>query len=186
MGGKVVTDPAEANILVTTQLKRTVKIIYGLIVCKYIVSSRWLVECAKVGQFVPLEPYSYAANDLQVEKVNCNIGKVLSSSIRRTLFEGKTFYITPQVSPTSKDVTRWIELCGGTVEKTRQSNAKIQEINTKAPNTYIIISCETDLHLVAHFTRQSKHSYCNVCSTEFIMQSIMTQTVNMEPFVIKT
>lgn len=183
LGGNIVTDPAEATILVCSKLLRTVKIIYALITAKHIVSSKWLVESAKAGYFLPVDNYSHASAELVIDKVTCNIGRVLSSPIRRTLFQNKIFYITPKVSPSYKDICKWIELCGGKVEKNRKSNAKIQEINVKAPNTYIIISCENDLHLVSHFTRPSKHSYCSVCSTEFITQSIMTQMINMEPHI---
>lgn len=50
---------------------------------------------------------------------------------------------------------------------------KIHELNQLAPNSYIIISCPEDLHLLGF-----KHFVCYVCTSEFVLQSIMTQTID--------
>lgn len=69
---------------------------------------------------------------------------------------------------------RWmIEQCGGKWEPNRRSIMKIHELNQQAPNSYIIISCPDDLHLL-----NFKHFVCYVCTSEFILQSIMTQTID--------
>lgn len=69
---------------------------------------------------------------------------------------------------------KWmIEQCGGKWEQNRRSIMKIHEINQQAPNSYIIISCPEDLHLL-----NFKHFVCYVCTSEFILQSIMTQTID--------
>lgn len=185
LGGKIVQDPTEMNVLVMTRLTRTSKLIYALCIAQFVVSSKWLSESATIGYFLPLEGYTITSEAFLAQQ-KCEIQRVLASPVRRRLFEGKIFYITPKVFPSITDLTRWILLCGGQVERTRQSNAKIQELNAKAPNTYVIISCENDLHLVAPFTKQNKNSYCNVCSTEYVMQAILQQQLTIEPHIIRT
>lgn len=166
-----------------TRVKRSSKLMYGLCVCQYIVSSKWLVDSAKEGYFLPLENYSLTDSDF-ISEYKCDIQKVLQSPLRKTLFEGKTFYVTPKVVPAIKDLVKWIELCGGKVEKTRRSNARIQDANLQLPGSYMIITCETDLHLVQALTKPGK-SYCSVCSSEYVMQSIMRQVLNLEPHLIR-
>lgn len=69
---------------------------------------------------------------------------------------------------------RWmIEQCGGKWEPNRRSIMKIHELNQQTPNSYIIISCPDDLHLL-----NFKHFVCYVCTSEFVLQSIMTQTID--------
>lgn len=166
-----------------TRVKRSSKLLYGLCVCQHIVSSKWVVESAKAGHFLPLENFALTDADFEAE-YKCEIQKVLQSPLRKTLFEGKTFYVTPKVIPDMKDLTKWIELCGGKVEKTRRSNARIQDANLQTPGSYMIITCETDLHLVLALTKPGK-SYCSVCSSEYVMQSIMRQVLNLEPHLIR-
>lgn len=168
-----------------TRIRRSIKLIYGLCVCQNIVSSLWIIESAKAGYFLPLENFTLSDPDFESQH-KCDMQKAVQSTNRKTLFDGKTFYITPKVFPNINDITKWIELCGGTVEKTRRSNARIQEANIQCRDSYIIITCENDIHLVASLTKPGKSSYCNVCSTEYIMQSIMRQTLTMEPHVIRT
>jgi hypothetical protein len=57
---------------------------------------------------------------------------------------------------------------------------KIHEQNNLSANSYIIISCPNDSHLI-----NFKQFVCFVCTTEFVMQSIMLQTINFTPHMIK-
>lgn len=85
------------------------------------------------------------------QKVICKVHKILSIPKRHELFKGKIFYVTPGVSRPSVHVIRQIiESAGGNVEKQRRSLRSIQELEL---NTYIVITCNNDLHLVADLVR---------------------------------
>lgn len=78
---------------------------------------------------------------------------MLSNPNRQELFKGKIFYVTPGVNhPKAFVVRQIIESAGGTVEKQRRSLRSIIELE---PNTYIVIACTNDLHLVADLIRSS-------------------------------
>jgi PAX-interacting protein 1 len=87
------------------------------------------------------------------QKVICKVHKVLSNPNRHELFKGKIFFVTPGVTRPSVFVIRQIiESAGGIVEKQRRSLRAIQELE---PNTYIVITSNNDLHLVADLIRSS-------------------------------
>lgn len=95
-----------------------------------------------------LDETIYTVKEVSVDqKITCNVPKVLSNPIRHELFKGKIFYVTPGITrPSVLVVWQIIESAGGTVEKKRRSWRRIQEL---APNTYFIISCNNDLHLIS-------------------------------------
>lgn len=96
----------------------------------------------------------YTIEEISVDQqVICKIHKVLANPNRHELFKGKIFYVTPGVTrPSAFVVGQIIESAGGTVEKQRRSLRAIQECE---PNTYIVITTNNDLHLVADLIRSS-------------------------------
>lgn len=157
---------------------RTVKYMYGLCCAKYILTSKWLVESANAGYFLPEEDFEM--REVEYEGIKVNVKTVLFSSIRNKLFEGKHFFITPSVKPALSQLRSLIELCGGKVENNRRSIMKIQEGNNFSENSYVIISCQQDLHLITF-----KQFVCHVCTSEFIMNAIISQTLNFSAHSIK-
>lgn len=179
----MVVDPADATHLVMTKLERTCKLLQCLCTVNHILSSDWLVDSVAAGELLPEE--KYPLQDTSFERdFKCNLQAVIKSNSRRTLFEGRTFYMTPSVKPGLKVLSRLIELSGGRVEKSRRSLLKIHEANAQSPNSYVVLSCSGDLHLLADILRSKQHNRI-VSTTEFIMESIMTQKIrDMEPHVI--
>lgn len=154
-----------------TKPNRTIKFMYALCRAKYIINSLWLEESAKAGNFLPED--NFWINDLSQENFKCDVQFVVKSGTRSKLFENRVFYITPSVTP-APNYLRWlIEQSGGKWEHNRRSIMKIHELNQQSPNTYIVISCPEDLHLLGF-----KHYVCYVATSEFILQSIMTQTID--------
>lgn len=182
LGGDVVTEPETATHLVLTQLVRTYKLLFALCFVDHIVSSKWIVDSANAGKF--LRPDEYALNDDQFRKLyNCDIQEVIKSTARKTLFAGKTFFVTPSVRPKPKDIIKLIEFCGGKVEPKRRTAAQISQANAQQPDSYIILTCTPDLHLVHDLMKIGKSNRC-ICSTEFVLAAIMHQKVNVEPHII--
>lgn len=178
------TEPEEATHLVMTRLVRTCKLLQCLCRVNHVVSSDWLVESAAAGELLPEDKFSI--HDTQFGLMfKADIHQAVKTPNREKLFEGRTFHMTPSVRPKINEMTKLIELSGGKVEKARRSLLKIHEANTANPNSYIVLSCPADLHLLADIMRSKQHSRI-ICTTEFVMRSIMNQAIiDMEPHIIR-
>jgi len=170
LGGRITNDHNEMTHLVMTEPSRTLKFLYALCRAKYILKSSWLEDSSKAGYFQPED--NFWVTDLGAS-YKCNVPAVVKSPTRKCLFENRVFYITPSVVPGPSYLKWLIEQCGGKWEQNRRSVMKIHELNQQSPNSYIIISCAEDLHLLGF-----KHFVCYVCTSEFVLQSIMTQTID--------
>lgn len=180
LGGEVVTEPETASHLVLTELRRSYKLLFGLCTVDHIVSSKWIVDSAKAGKF--LRPDEYALNSdekFRNEFRNCDVQAVIKSTTRKTLFAGKTFFITPSVRPSAKEIARVIEFCGGKVESKRRKATEIQQMNLQNPDSYFILTCSNDLHLLYDLLQPGKPNRC-IGTTEFVMSSIMNQKITFE------
>uniref|UniRef100_A0A1B0CG64 PAX-interacting protein 1 n=2 Tax=Lutzomyia longipalpis TaxID=7200 RepID=A0A1B0CG64_LUTLO len=183
LGGIVVQNPLEATHLVMTRLTRTQKLMLAICVVRHVVSTNWLMDSAKEGHFLPLDAY-FIRDAAFEENFNCNIHETVKNPNRGQLFNGKTFYMTPSVRPSVRELSQMIEVSGGKVDKARRSVVKIQEANAQSPDSYIILSCANDLHLLSDLTRSGKQNRI-ICTTEFVMRSIMTQKIDIEPHILK-
>uniref|UniRef100_A0A8D8VF19 PAX-interacting protein 1 n=1 Tax=Cacopsylla melanoneura TaxID=428564 RepID=A0A8D8VF19_9HEMI len=186
---------------------RTLKFLCALSRVRYIVSGAWLRASMQASHLVDeaeyavkevvvsgpdpglevktendtqsvTEPHadSFSSNESK-HRVVCNVPDVLSrGEARSRLFAGKFFYISPSVVPSPSSMRDMIESAGGTVERQRRSWSKIQEPASSSPEklSYLVITCRADLHLMADLL---KHDY-GVYNTEFVMTSIMTQTID--------
>uniref|UniRef100_T1DN80 PAX-interacting protein 1 n=2 Tax=Nyssorhynchus TaxID=44543 RepID=T1DN80_ANOAQ len=168
-----------------TRVARTVKLILALATVRHLVSSKWLSDSATAGYFLPIDSYQLDVAELN-EQFKCDLLKVLESPTRGKLFEGKVFFVTPQVKPACKDVRQMIELGGGTVEKNPRTIKRIREANAEKPGSYVIVSCPEDRIIIQPFIQKGgKHAVCQICTTEYVMQSIMQQRLCIEPHIIK-
>lgn len=181
-GGLVVGNPADATHLVMTKLLRTSKLLQCLCTVRYILSSDWLVDSVAAGELLAEEKYAMKDEGFE-RQFSCDVQQVVKASDRSKLFEGRTFHMTPSIKPNVKALAKMIELSGGRVEKARRSLIKIHEANAQS-NSYVVLSCSPDLHLLSDILRSKQHNRI-VATTEFVMESIMSQTVrDMEPHII--
>lgn len=183
LGGELVENPSDATHLVATRLVRSCKLLVALSVVDHILSSKWIVESAKAGKFLPVN--GFEINDSKFKQTfKADVQKTIQSSSRRTLFEGKTFFLTPTVRPSKSILTSMIESSGGRVDKNRLSAARISETNAQKPASYIVLSCVPDLHLLSDLMRPGRPNRI-ICSTEFVMSSVMTQNIDLDRHIIK-
>lgn len=182
LGGQVVTDPADATHIVLSRLTRTCNLLFALCVVDHILSSKWIVESARAGKFLPTDEYDINDDSFK-ETYRCDIQTTIKSSNRKQLFQNKIFYITPSVRPNIKDLTKLIELCGGKVEKKRRSSTQIIETNAQIPESYIVLTCTKDMHLLIDLTKPGKPNRI-ICATELVMSAIMLQKFEVEPHII--
>lgn len=175
----MVEDASEATHLVMTKENRTSKLIQAVCHVNFVLKSSWLVESAIAGKFIPPDPHIIQFIDVD-ENLRYDLFKVIQSQVRSTLFAGKYFFITPDVFPSSRDLEKMITSAGGIVEAKRRSALAIAESQSKCPDTYIIITCVKDLSLIYDLVRNEKKPKCLILSTEFVMSSILTQTLEIE------
>lgn len=153
-----------------------------LIVCRYIITPQWLIESEQCNEFLPCDKYIF--RDERFHKVfNCDIEKVLLKPDRSQLFKNKIFYLTNSVAPPRKFLTKLIEAAGGVVERNKRSCIQVQDLQSINPNGYVVITTPGDLHLVTDLIYSTKITKC-VFNSEFVMSSIMTQTINFEENVV--
>lgn len=182
LGGIVVDSPADATHLVMTRESRTCKLIQACCHVDYVLKSSWIADSAKAGKFVPTDPYRIQHIPVD-ENLQFNLNTVLCAPTRSTLFAGKYFHVTPDVFPAREEIIRMIESSGGKVEPKRRSGASVAETHMQAPDSYIIVTCPTDMHLCADLTRHGNPK-CHIVSTEFVMSSILRQQLEIEPNLI--
>lgn len=151
----VVTDVEQATHIVLTRLVRTCKLMMAICTAEHVLSSQWILDSAKAGKFLPTTEYAWNDNRFN-EEYKCNIQIAIKSPTRRTLLSGKNFFITPSVRPRPKDLTKIIELCGGKVESKRRSASHIAQTTTENPESYIILTCPKDIHLLLDLTKPGK------------------------------
>lgn len=182
LGGEVVTNPEHATHIVLTRLVRTSKLLMAVCTVDHVLNSRWISDSAKAGKFLPTNDYAWQDN-LFNEQYKCDIQAAIKSPTRRTLLTGKYFYITPSVRPRPKDLTKIIELCGGKVELKRRSASQIAQANSEQPESYIILTCTRDIHLLIDLTKPGKPNRI-ICATEYVLSAIMHQKPEVEPHII--
>ena len=98
--------------------------------------------------------------------------------IRFEHFQGKTFYLTPTVEPSWKQLKLVVESAGGKVDnKRRKDVTEIKDLNKDLTEPkYIIISCEHDLHIVADVLLAK----IGIFNAEFVMSAVMNGRMDFD------
>ncbi|XP_049699175.2 PAX-interacting protein 1 isoform X1 [Helicoverpa armigera] len=184
LGGLVVSSAAEATHLVMDKLVRTCKLISSLVTVKHLLTPEWILESQRLNKFA--DEAKHGLRDEAFNKMfKCDISEVLlCGEMRKKLFEGVTFFLTPCVKPSRGALTEMIELCGGKVEKNRRSYVSIQEMHNQKNYSYLVLTVPNDLHLV-YYLLQSEKTLNVVCSTEVVLSAIMRQKLEVEEFLVK-
>ncbi|KAF9824429.1 hypothetical protein SFRURICE_019674 [Spodoptera frugiperda] len=162
LGGLVVSSAAEATHLVMEKLVRTCKLISSLVTVKHLLTPEWILESQRLNKFA--DEAKHGLRDEAFNKMfKCDVSEVLlCGEMRKKLFEGVTFFLTPCVKPSRGALTEMIELCGGKVEKNRRSYVSIQEMHNQKKYSYLVLTVPNDLHLV-YYLLQSEKTLNVVC-----------------------
>lgn len=170
--------------LVMPHLARTNKLLYCVCLGTYILPESWLRDSMQANKFLDESNYSLDTKEFNRE-YKCDFQQTLNTKNRNRLFEGKYFFVTPSTFPSKKVLTELILSCGGIVEKNRRSMAQIEATNANSPYSYVILTHENDLHLVADLLRNKKDKIRIVCNVELILSAILKQTFEVEPYAVK-
>lgn len=166
------------------QLGRTNKLLYSIARGIHILPESWLRDSHTAKKFLDESNYSFDAKAFNSE-FKCDFMQTLATKNRNKLFEGKFFYVTPSVFPSKKVLVELIQNCGGIVERTRRTLSQIEATNLNSPYSYVIITHEKDLHLVADLLKNKKEKVRVVCNVELILSAILKQTFEVEPYAVK-
>lgn len=144
LGGRL-TNTTDCTHLVTDKIARTLKFMCAFSSCKYVVTSDWVLESAKLNQFA--DEKDYLLNDTAGEKT---FGFSLRHSLsikNPQLLKGYVFYITNGCIPSPKVIKEIVESAGGravtTGRPTRRQLQTLQENGLK----FCVISCDNDQHM---------------------------------------
>lgn len=165
-------------------LSRTNKLLFCIARGVQIVPESWLHDSQTAGKFLDEINYTFDTKDFNSE-YKCDIMQTLATKNRNKLLEGRFFYVTPSVFPNKKVLVELIQSCGGIVERTRRTLSQIEATNVNSPYSYVIITHEKDLHLVADLLRNKKEKIRVVCNVELILSGILKQTFEVEPYAVK-
>lgn len=166
------------------RLIRSQKLMLAITRGVHIVPESWLRDSAATNQFLEESNHTFDTKDFN-SLYKCDFAQTLNTKNRGKLFEGKFFFVTPSVFPSKRDVVELIQACGGVVERIRRTSAQIEATNINSPYSYVIITHENDLHLVADLLRNKKEKVRIVCNAELIYSAILKQTFEVEPFTVK-
>nr|SVE80614.1 EOG090X027U [Daphnia magna] len=180
LGAGVAHNNREATHLVMPTFMRTPKLLCCLPTVKFIVSPRWIQESAQQGKLLDEQPYLLKDTELE-RKMDIDLPKLLSLPQRDQLFKGKMFYITPSVVPSRSVLRDVIENSGGKVVAQPKSMKVISELMNKDENSYIVISCTTDFHLLNDVMK----SKIGIYSSEFILSAVLKQAIIGAPYRIE-
>ncbi|KAL6740189.1 hypothetical protein Aduo_013570 [Ancylostoma duodenale] len=175
LGGRACEEVSECTHLVTTNGRRTEKLLEAICLGKNIVNPYWIVHGYECRQWMDTLDYFLHDED-QERHLGYNCKRSVVRARHRKVFEDVQFYITPSVEPSRAVLTKLIRLAGGTVHEDRPAPADIARcIETDAP--YIVISCECDLRMVQYLLE------CNfpVYNTDLVLIALMRQELEPHP-----
>nr|SVE73424.1 EOG090X027U [Daphnia atkinsoni] len=180
LGAGVAHNNRDATHLVMPTFMRTPKLLCCLPTVKFILSPRWIQESVQQGKLLDEQPYLLKETELE-RKMEIDLLKLLSLPQRDQLLKGKTFYITPSVVPSRSVLRDIVESSGGKVVAQPKSMKAISELTHKDENSYIVISCATDFHLLNDVMK----SKIGIYSSEFILSAILKQAIIGAPYRIE-
>lgn len=184
LGGVLAKSYMDCTHLVMSHLARTNKLLLCIPLGVHILPETWLRDSSASEKFLDESGYVLDTKDFNSE-YKCDFTQTLATKNRGKLFEGKSFWITPSVFPGKKFLTELIQNSGGVVEKIRRSQAQIEATNLSAPYSYVILTHENDLHLVADILKNKKDKVRVVCNVELVLSAVLKQTFEIEPYAVK-
>ncbi|VDO32898.1 unnamed protein product [Haemonchus placei] len=172
LGGRACEEVSECTHLVTTNGRRTERLLEAICLGKNIVNPYWIVHGYECRQWMDTLDYFLHDED-QERHLGYNCKRSVVRARHKKVFEDVQFYITPSVEPSRAVLTKLIRLAGGIVHEDRPAPADIARcIETDAP--YIVISCECDLRMVQYLLE-------SVYNTDMVLIALMRQELEPHP-----
>ncbi|KAK6641244.1 hypothetical protein RUM44_012953 [Polyplax serrata] len=171
LGGKKVNDLRSGQVLVTDQVRRTVKFLCAIGLCIPIASPEWLFNSQQNQMF--LNPWNYILKCKESEeKWDFDLKQSLDTARRKKLLDGFKVFATESVKPPVEDILRIAECCGGVPLVLRP------ESWTKRT---IVISCVDD----KNSWPPKKFDYVKIVHYEFILIGVLRQSLDFETYSLR-
>ncbi|XP_043237292.1 mediator of DNA damage checkpoint protein 1-like isoform X2 [Amphibalanus amphitrite] len=167
LGGTVVERPAECTVLVTTGVKRTIKLMACFARGTPIVTPAWLTKSKQAKCF--LDPWQFLVEDKAAEaKFGFCFGLNLRKASRRAhpLLEGWSVYVTPQVRPPPDQLKEVIECAGGLF---------LPRLPRSSADRVAVISCGED----ARHWPAARRLHLPVVSAELLLTGVLHQRIDV-------
>nr|CCA17842.1 conserved hypothetical protein [Albugo laibachii Nc14] len=160
-------------IVLTHNLKRTVKLMCGISYCDHIYITKWLLDSANCGHPIENQHAVYCLTDPEAEqKWNFNLYDIMyrrKKEQRQKLFHGHRLFVTNHKSllPPFNDLQKMVQSAGGTTT-----------CKGIAESTDIVITTEAALAVPSVLKRL--RNVQRVHSPELILSSILQQNIILE------
>ncbi|XP_042219191.1 uncharacterized protein LOC121864213 [Homarus americanus] len=171
LGGMVVESPRECSVLVTTNVRRTFKLLAVIGRGLPIVTPTWISTSKLAGNFV--DPWKYLVKDTESEnKFGFQLSQSLKSAKTVLLFEGLSIHATDSVKPAPDQMKEIVECSGG-------------EYLDMPPKKYApqlrIVSCLEDKHQWTSFKKMG----IPILGTEFILTGLLRHELLLDDFYLE-
>ncbi|XP_071054205.1 mediator of DNA damage checkpoint protein 1-like isoform X2 [Onthophagus taurus] len=168
LGGSVVDTVDSSTILMTMNVKRSLKLLTAIGQGKPICAPEWLEECKKANQF--LDPWDFILRDPEAEtKWNFSLKESLNRSRSKKIFENYFFLLLTNVA---LDVLKGsIEACGG--KSAQRCPPKYQNIQN-----FVVVSQQENRTKYSKYLKQDPHPI--IIHYEAVLDAILRQEINFD------
>ncbi|XP_014296531.1 mediator of DNA damage checkpoint protein 1 isoform X2 [Microplitis demolitor] len=176
IGGKIVSDPSTASILVVDKIYIKINIICAIARGIPIVSILWIESSINKKKIDDPSPFIIKDQAFE-EKYKFNLCESLIKAAAEPIFNDYSFIITRNVKPKFSDLTKLIEAAGGL--------SLINAPKVWKKNTFIV-SCDDDLRAARQKKVNSpKNATIPIVTTNFIIDSILRHKIVIKNYLLE-
>ena len=149
LGGRIVTCALVCTHLVANTIRPTENFFCAFSRAEHVLHSDWLLESERLGQFADESRFPLK-DDVGEERFKVDLSRILP--IRNgNLFTNIVFLLTRSCVPSPIILQRIIESNGGHAVINRPPTRQQLELMQEKEIQFIVMTCDTDLHLCHHF-----------------------------------
>ncbi|TVU19146.1 hypothetical protein EJB05_35282 [Eragrostis curvula] len=169
LGGFATCEGHSCTHIVTGKARRTMNFCIALSSGAWIISSNWLKDSFKQGQFVGEAQYVLEDEEYRMQYM-CELRDAVTRARERpcSLFSGYTFCLSKYIQPSVDVLQSIIKSTGGKVVK------KLSQ--SEEPSKTIFLACEEEMELALIAARSGIKTY----SSDWFMSCVMRQEIDLE------
>ncbi|KAK4057178.1 regulator of Ty1 Transposition [Microbotryomycetes sp. JL221] len=168
LGASYTDQPGQVTHLVVKQLSRTEKLLCCLAVVPIIVTKDWVDESVKAGRLLDETPF-LLKDEVKEKDLGDTLVNILNRAKSKRLFQGKTIYLTKNVSPEVAVMQRILQSGDATVI-TAKITPSMQKTILNNNDAYVV-STPTDRQQWETLAQKGKPIY----TVEAVFKSVMLQ-----------
>ncbi|KZT24310.1 hypothetical protein NEOLEDRAFT_1242555 [Neolentinus lepideus HHB14362 ss-1] len=179
MGVKMTEKPSECTHVIVKGLVRTKKLLCAIPAVPFILSSDWALHSVEAGEPLPVDKYLLVDEEGE-EKFAFKLSEALERAklLKRQLFAGKMFHITPKVDRTLNLYKDVIVANGGQISKSAMPTLRMMNGQR---NYRVIISCEEDRSIWEPLVANGVTVY----DKEWLLLCALKQTLDIDDSTLK-